>query len=398
MPHETTTLEFTRLTPDGRHHFFGYYDKFPWDATGRYVLGLEPRFIDRMPEPGDSVAIGMVDTGDGNRWIEIDRTHAWNWQQGTMLHWLPADEGGQQSIIYNRRAVDRFVSVVRDPFGEGERELSRPVYCLRPDGKQALSANFSRIAHTRPGYGYEGIPDRGFDTLAPSDDGIWTVDLRTGESRLIVTIRQMAGLSPHPDFAEGKHWFNHVQYAPDGERFVFLHRWGQDGGIRWGTRMLTARPDGSDVRILADDGMTSHFDWRDPGHIFAWARHRERGDHYYLFDDRTGESELVGADVLPADGHCSFRPALGGELASDERWILTDQYPDETRHRALILYRPSTNRRIDIGKFYAPPELDGPTRCDLHPRWSRDGRSVCIDSVHEGTRGMYVADVSGIVA
>ena len=92
-----------------------------------------------------------------------------------------------------------------------------------------------------------------------------------------------------------------------------------------------------------------------------------------------------------------LRPALGGELASDERWILTDQYPDETRHRALILYHPATNRRIDIGRFYAPPELDGPTRCDLHPRWSRDGRSVCIDSVHEGTRGMYVADVSDIV-
>ena len=397
MPTVIDHREPVAVTSGPRFHFHGYYDKTPWDPSGRYIAALETEFMDRPPRADAAAGIGLIATEGNHARAPIARTRAWNWQQGTMLHWLPADEGGQQSIIYNRRARDRFASVVRDPFGGGERELSRPVYCLRPDGKQALSANFSRIAHTRPGYGYEGIPDRGFGTLAPDDDGIWTVDLRTGESRLIVTIRQMAELSPHPDFAEGKHWFNHVQYAPDGERFVFLHRWGQDGGIRWGTRMLTARPDGSDVRILADDGMTSHFDWRDPGHIFAWARHHERGDHYYLFDDRTGESELVGVDVLPADGHCSFRPALGGELASDERWILTDQYPDETRHRALILYHPATNRRIDIGRFYAPPELDGPTRCDLHPRWSRDGRSVCIDSVHEGTRGMYVADVSDIV-
>jgi hypothetical protein len=36
-------------------------------------------------------------------------------------------------------------------------------------------------------------------------------------------------------------------------------------------------------------------------------------------------------------------------------------------------------------------------RCDLHPRWGRDGRAVCIDSAHEGARQMYVLDVSGLV-
>jgi len=32
----------------------------------------------------------------------------------------------------------------------------------------------------------------------------------------------------------------------------------------------------------------------------------------------------------------------------------------------------------------------------LHPRWNRDGLAVCIDSVHEGERQMYVIDVSQI--
>ena len=51
---------------------------------------------------------------------------------------------------------------------------------------------------------------------------------------------------------------------------------------------------------------------------------------------------------------------------------------------------------MDLGRFHAGG-LKGPVRCDLHPRWSPDGRRVCFDSVHGGTRQMYVMDVSEVV-
>ena len=54
--------------------------------------------------------------------------------------------------------------------------------------------------------------------------------------------------------------------------------------------------------------------------------------------------------------------------------------------------------RIDIGEFYTMPELAGEIRCDLHPRWNRDGTKVCFDSTHEGERQVYVIDVADIVA
>jgi hypothetical protein len=53
--------------------------------------------------------------------------------------------------------------------------------------------------------------------------------------------------------------------------------------------------------------------------------------------------------------------------------------------------------RHDLGSFYADPGLSKENRCDLHPRWSRDGTEVCIDSVHGEDRQMYIVDVSGIV-
>lgn len=56
-----------------------------------------------------------------------------------------------------------------------------------------------------------------------------------------------------------------------------------------------------------------------------------------------------------------------------------------------------TGKRRDLGSFYAALHLSKENRCDLHPRWSRDGTLVCIDSVHENQRQMYILDVSSIV-
>jgi Tol biopolymer transport system component len=90
--------------------------------------------------------------------------------------------------------------------------------------------------------------------------------------------------------------------------------------------------------------------------------------------------------VLTEDGHCSYSP--------DRQWVLTDTYPDDRHERTLLLYHPESGRRLDLGRFHSPPALEGECRCDLHPRWSRDGRRVCFDSAHEGTRQMYVLDVT----
>ncbi|RKY58480.1 MAG: hypothetical protein DRP94_06185, partial [Candidatus Latescibacterota bacterium] len=65
--------------------------------------------------------------------------------------------------------------------------------------------------------------------------------------------------------------------------------------------------------------------------------------------------------------------------------------------RHLLLFRPEDGKLLEVGKFFSPPELRGEIRCDLHPRWSRDGREVCIDSAHEGHRQMYVVEVGEAV-
>jgi hypothetical protein len=72
------------------------------------------------------------------------------------------------------------------------------------------------------------------------------------------------------------------------------------------------------------------------------------------------------------DGHSSYLP--------DSQWVITDTYLNrEDRVQTLMLYYPESNRRIDIGRFFHPPEYFGEYRCDLHPRWNREGSQICVD-------------------
>ena len=380
-------MEAHAVTSGPKHHFFGYYDKFPWNANSRYMIGLETEFMDRPPTAEDRAVIGLIDLEDGNRWKPLAETTAWNWQQGTMLQWVGTEP--ERKIIYNIRAGERFGAVVQDVESGEMRELPRPVYALSRDGRQAVTPNFARTARTRPGYGYEGPPDPWEDEPYPDEDGIYWMDVESGENRLIVSLDQVVGVCYDDNMGGTKHWFNHLQFNTDGSRFLFLHRWVVADGRRM-TRMFTVDPDGRNLCCLADHEMVSHFDWRDEICILAWARRFEIGDRYFLFTDPSGEVEVIGDGVLTQDGHCSYSPDL--------RWVLTDTYPDKEGKRTLILFDPERERRIDIGKFYAmPDEITGEIRCDLHPRWSRDGKKVCFDSVHEGTRQIYAIDVEDIV-
>lgn len=375
------------ITSGPGHYFFGYYDKSCWDATGRWILGLRAGFMDRPPGPDDRVEVGVIDTEDGNRWTPVTETRAWNWQQGCMLQWV----GGTRTIIFNDRRQDQYIARKIDLDTGSETEIDRPIYGVNRTGTHAVSLNFSRLHHQRPGYGYAGVPDRWEQVAEPDDDGIYAIDLTTGETRLILKIAGVAQLARSADFDGKMHRFNHAQFGGDPRRFAFLHRYRAPGDEVGTTRLMTADIDGGNLRCLSDHGMVSHYDWQQGDAILAWAARDGIGQRYFLFDDQESAPEptIIGGAVLDRDGHCSFSP--------DGRWVLTDTYPDETDHRTLILLEWVTGRRIDIGRFFAPPVADWQIRCDLHPRWNRDGTRICLDSLHEGPRRMYVLDVSSIV-
>lgn len=375
------------ITTGPKHHWFGYYDKLQFDPSSRYVLAMEVDFEHRSPNADDVIGIGMIDLADNDRWIELGTTSAWCWQQGCMLQWIP---GSDSEVIWNDRVDDGFGCHILDVHTGKKRTIGHPVYALSPDGRTAIGADFRRINDMRPGYGYAGIPDPNYDQLAPGNSGIHSVDLVTGEASDIVTIAQVASIPyPHKDISGAKHYFNHLLFNTDGSRFIFLHRW-RFGDAGFQTRMMTAGKDGSDLYPVDQYGHTSHFIWRDPETILAWARHPSHGDAFYIYRDGTQEVEVIGKGVMTLNGHCTY--------LADTNWILNDTYPvprAEGKVQELYLYNVESGQRSELGELAAYPEYTGEWRCDLHPRSNADGSLITIDSSHGGNgRQIYLMDLS----
>lgn len=389
------------ITKSPGHHWFGYYDKWQIDPSGRYALGMRVDFEHRSPKENDVLKIGMIDMHDKNRWTGLGESKAWGWQQGCMLQWVP---GTENTIIWNDRENDQFVSHVLNLRTKERKTLPFPIYTLSPDGKTALSVDFERINDLRPGYGYAGIKDPNTDQIAPANAGIYRCNLQTGEKELIISLASMMELSlpktndpSFKEYYEQKHWFNHLLFNPDGSRFIFLHRWKSPskasvGGF--GTLMYTASLEGKDLCLVDDSGYTSHFIWRDPSHICAWTKPRGMESAFYLFEDQ-GQSKplVIGEGIMTVNGHNTYVPGTNNE------WILNDTYPDpKDRKQTLYLYHVPTNKKVVLGRFHSPPEYKGEWRCDLHPRCNQQGTQVFFDSTHEGNgRQMYRIDIKNIV-
>jgi hypothetical protein len=380
---EPNLLKAYSITDKKYHCFFGYYDKTPWDSSNRYFLYLKVSFANRMPAPGEKAKICMLDLRTGTHKI-LAETLAWCWQQGCMLQWL--GRKFDRFIIYNDFKGGKYVSVIYDILNDRKKIFPKPVYAVSKDGKQALTLNFSRLGYIRPGYGYVAVPFSDRNSLHPSSDGIWHLDLKRGRSTLLLSLEKLVHFQWKKEFEKAFHWVNHVEFNPSGNRFVFLHRW-RFRQMSY-TRMLTANSDGTDLYCLSDHGMVSHFTWKDDTHLLAWAR-QPIGDHYFIFEDKTKFKSIIGKNILDEDGHPSFSP--------DGRWILSDTYPNRERRRTLILFDTKTSQRFDIGRYFAPFRFEGPIRCDLHPRWSRDGTALCFDSIHEGKRQVYVVNDLSVV-
>lgn len=371
--------DVSRVSPDdGYEYFYGYYDKSPWDMTDRYMICLKVKQAYKSVAPKEPGVVGVIDTHDNNKYRKIGITHSWNVQQGCMAQWMGPDY--RTRILYNDFRDGKYCSVIYDfQKKKEEKVLPMAAYDVARDGSFILSLDFSRLHRMRPGYGYSNLTDTTKGELCPDKGCIWKVDVESGKIKELFKYTDFAAFEPDESMIGAEHKVNHLMISPNCKRFMVLHRWFQKG--RKHTRLVTVNVDKTEMYNLSDDVFVSHCFWKNDDEILSFLRKKETGDHYYLMKDKTQEYKMYWPE-LNTDGHCSYSP--------DGKYIITDTYPNRKRLASVYLCTEEDNYSRRIARVFSPFRYDNECRCDLHPRWNRVGDKVCIDSVHEGKRGLYI--------
>ncbi len=367
-----------QITDNRKEHFFAsYYGINSWSKSQKYVTVLETEINDRLPNENDLATLGMVDL-ENNEFIPLAKTRAWNFQQGCMAHWLTTSP--DSLIIYNDLRNGRYVSIILNVYTKEEiKEIDRPVSAVSPDGKYAISINFSRLSITRKGYGYAGEgqnPQK--DVQLPKDDGLFLIDLETGNSKLIVSIDEVKNMI-HEFKEEDLVYFNHTLISRNGSKVFWLARTLPN----WNTTALTANLDGTNIQRCFPDGWGgSHFDWLNDDELMITANFDNKQYAHVLFTVGKTDYKRLGKGLLDYDGHGTFSP--------DGKWMVTDTYPSKNREQKIYLMDMKTECVMPVGRYIEPKEYKGDWRCDIHCRWSPNGDMIGFNSTHSGKRQVYV--------
>lgn len=418
----SSKLKLVFATQEPSKSFFGYYYNNPYAAEHKRLLSHRAEFDARNIKHDDTVEVGYY-TVDDEKWHHVGHTGAFNWQDGSMLQWIPRAVG--KKLIYNiledGRAKSRLVDIET-----GEAQIfNAAVYATHPSGEWAIGVNFSRLTVCRPSYGYREAPEviEYWKGNVHPEDGFFRIDFKTGDVTPFLNTHSIVELMKAQPTGDALHYLHHPMWNPSGTRLIFLHRYSRpDGGFT--TRLLSASSSGEDVYSFPDASNYSHAAWRNDEEFVIWsnpgggimgayAKKRRAGSTwlrpvrqvlrfgkrlfgsakrmqsltktgYYLFRDQEAKSQAVGRGKVSMDGH----PGFYGEGA----YMLADTYQDEESYRHLLSYDMRSESVEELGRFYSPFNNSN-YRCDLHPRVTADGQYVCLDSAHTGMRQLYLYQI-----
>jgi hypothetical protein len=442
------------VTPGTGRAIHRFFDTSPFSPSGRYLALTRLPFEDRLPAPGDVAEIVVVDLETGEE-RTVAESRGWDTQLGAQAQWGATD--GQ--LLFNDLDTARWrpFGVVLDPTTGRRRELDGTVYTVSPDGRWAASPCLLRTAATQPGYGVivprEHLPR---NQGASAVDGLYLTQTESGRSSLLVSFKQILEqarprLDP-AEYAGGDFYGFHVKWNPQGDRLLLVLRWvprRQGAGMR--SQVITMAVDGTDVRVAIPapvwDRGGHHPTWqpdgrsvmmnlrlrkrtvaratlrldrrlrrgRGPVQATGLKQRRKQGWGTRMLSravERLGARDdgmrLVSAqydgsrlgalsDTLVGTGHPSLHP--------DGRHVLTDAYPSEPvcpgdGTAPIRLLDLQQGREDTVVRIHATPDYAGPRnelRVDPHPTWDRDFRRIAFNGWADGTRRVYVADLTSKV-
>ncbi len=402
------------VTPNGGGYLHRFFDTCPVSPSGRYIALLKIPFENREPLPGERAQVVIIDLETGREKV-VDETAGWEFQMGANINWGRNDD---ILLFSDVDLSDWTPHCVKLNWKTGQRKTyGRGIYHVSPDGTKVLCTNPAAMRRTQGGYGVI-VPDECVDRNIGlrDDDGLYLADSETGECRLLISIKEAVertvSKSELAQYNDYENYFFHSKWSPKGDRLLFsLRRFPVSNPYRFQVLhhknamkydVFTIKPDGSELY----NAVNSDY-WDRGGHHINWFPDGLKLSMNLGFkcDDimRFTQVNYDGTDIkmIMEEPIGSGHPSFNREMT----WLVTDTYCFEplafgdgtTPIRLIDL---SNNREQCLCRICtATPWKDDapPLRVDPHPVWNRDFKSVIFNGFADGTRKVYIADMSSIL-
>ncbi len=388
-----------QITTGPENHLFGYIGQsltIPWNLSGSRILTLSSPFIDHLPDGREPAGVCLVHTdkpaGKCSYVERVDESLAWNPQQGTMFYWNP--EKAESQFFFNDR--DKETGKVFTVLYDIERRSRVQEYRFDdtpvgnsgvcPVGKSFLAINYARMARLREVTGYKGATDWTEGIAAPKDDGIFKIDIGTGEKTLLLSFESMESeLARRGYDTHGQALFiNHTLWNRDGRLFCFFIRagWRGVGKEKRSNVFCTMNSDGTGLHV-GRKFIGGHPEWAD-GHKLIGRIGRDQ----VIFD-------IINETVVGKIGAPESIPDPEGDisLSPDGNWFVNgyDGKDGNNYYNIIRLSDGAWVRTEGISKG----TYTGSVRIDSAPRWNRDNNQILVQGIaDDGTEQLFVITVT----
>ena len=243
-----------------------------------------------------------------------------------------------------------------------------------------------------PGYGYPYSDDSFLDEEAPSNTGLFLVDIASGAKIMIVSLAELAQTAPEAYRAGYMHYVTHTEFSHDDRYISFLHRWIRKTGDthkRW-TRIMVYDRETKELTELPSQISGSHYVWNNKHQLLATCIIDNKSVQVLFDMNDVNNYRIIAPEVLNSDGHQSF--------INDNEFI-TDTYPNRQRISYLYRVNITENKATRIACLYSPlmyrsDNKHGHVSCDLHPRMSFSKKYLTYDCTDTGVRSVHVVRIN----
>ena len=350
-----------------KNTFFGYYDSTPFNMSNPNILVFHSTKFNTNTKPavgkGIDIIIYNIKTKEEKK---ITKTNAWNWQQGSRIHWID-----EETILFNDYQNGLLHSVSLNIFTNDERRHPISINAVYRN-LFALTLDYVDLTAFSE-YGYEGIDEKN------RIDGIIRLNLKDNSLTHLISKNDIEKLIyKHCSKRLSRSHINHISINPAGNRFIFIFR-GYINSERIDNLLVYNFGD-SNLSLLIGNTTISHYSWLNDTKLILWGKIAEESG-YFEMDILDGSYRLL---FNSRDGHPSVLP--NGN-------ILSDTYPDKYSNQELYIYNTKACKKHTLLKVYHPTFFQGFNRCDLHPSLSSNGKIFQIDTRYKRNRTVLIGEI-----